>query len=150
MAGCGSSAPTRLARKQVAHVDRKEAVDPHRLLGGLMVFRVQTLQFGPQGWSVEGSVVNRTKQAVRIVFAHEAAGHNAFGLYAFESNGFLNETHAHPPVPELLLPGDSWSGTFSGPDRIARGARIHVQFGQFAPDSGGRFLFITDHTYLVR
>jgi len=136
----------------VAHLNWTEAGDPHNLLGGPIVFRVRTLRIGPKGWTVDGAVTNRTKQPLGIVYGHEAPGHNAFGIVLGRSGTgpVATATRFHPPVPILLRPGERWSGTFSGPDPIARGALVHVQFGQFGTLHADRFSWVTDHAYRVR
>jgi hypothetical protein len=151
LAACGERVPP-TAHRQVAHIDWREAGDPHHLLGGPIVFRVQMLALGPAGWSVKGSVTNRTTQPLRIVYAHEPAGHNAFGIVVGNPQiaPVATATHFEPLVPTLLRPGERWSGTFSGPDGVARGVLVHVQFGQFATLHADRFSWVTDHAYRVR
>ena len=136
------------AHAQVAHVHWREAGDPYNLLGGPVVYRVRTLRFGPHGWSVSGSVLNRTKQPLRIVYAHEPAGHNAFGIRVGEAPGLA--VRFRPPVPTLLRPGEGWTGTFSGPDGLAAGTLVRVQFGQFGTLHADRYTWVTDHAYRVR
>jgi hypothetical protein len=148
LAGCGSGVTPPLAREQVAHVNWREVGDPHNLLGGPLVVRVRTIRIGPRGWSVSGSVVNRTNEPLRIAYAHEPAGHNYFGIRIGEAAG--PALGFQPPVPILLRPGEGWSGTFSGPDALARGVLVRVQFGQFATINGARYVFVTDHAYRVR
>ena len=55
-----------------------------------------------------------------------------------------------PPVPTLLRPGEGWTGTFSGPDGLAAGTLVRVQFGQFATLHADRYTWVTDHAYRVR
>jgi hypothetical protein len=129
-------------------VNWKGAGNPHNLLGGPIVYRVRTIRIGPHGWSVTGTVVNRTSQPLRIVYAHEPAGHNYVVISIGEAAA--QALRFHPAVPTLLRQGEGWSGTFSGPDEFARGIRIRVQFGQFAPINGARYVWVTDHSYLVR
>jgi hypothetical protein len=131
-------------------VNWRESTNPHNLLDGPIVFRVRTLRVGPRGWSVDGSVANHTGQALRIVYAHESAGHNMFGLYIIETGGFTIATRSRPRVPTVLLPGETWAGTFSGPDVVASGVRLHVQFGQFGDNQAHRWGFVTYHSYVVR
>jgi hypothetical protein len=150
LAACGSTARIDPPRPQTAHLDWTESGDPHNLLGGPIVFHVRTLRLGPKGWTVDAAVVNRTKQPLRILYAHEAPGHNEFGLYVLKTDGYALATRFHPRVPTLLLPGERWSGTFSGPAPVARGTHVSVQFGQFATTHGDRFAFVTDHAYVVR
>jgi hypothetical protein len=122
------------------------------LLGGPIVYRVKTIRIAPGGWSVRALVANRTKVPLRIVYAHEPAGHNAFGIVLGE-DGFgpvATATRFDPKVPILLQPGERWSGTFSGPDAVAAGALVHVQFGQFGTPHADRFAWVTDHAYRVR
>ncbi len=151
LAGCGASA-TKSPHEQVAHVNWTESGDPHNLLGGPLVFEVRTLRIGPKGWSVEGSVANRTTQPLRIVYAHEPAGHNAFGIAVLHGTELASAraTRLEPPVPTLLRPGEAWRGTFSGPDTLAPGVLVHVEFGQFGTPHADRFTWVTDHAYRVR
>jgi hypothetical protein len=149
LAGCGAS-PEHPASEQVAHVHWTESGDPHNLLGRPIVFRVRTIRVGPGGWSVDGSVTNKTKEPLGLVYAHEAPGSNAFGLFILETEGFAIATRERPPVPTNLRPGETWKGTFSGPDQIASGVRLRVQFGDFGTLHADRFRFITDHAYRVR
>ena len=147
LAGCGShSQPA--TRAQVAHLNWKEAGDPYNLLGGPIVFRVRTIRVGPHGWSVRAAVINRTKQPLRIVYGHESPGHNAFGIRVGEAAATAQ--HFRPRAPILLRPGEGWNGTFSGPDGLAPGTLVHVQFGQFGTLHADRFTWVTDHAYRVR
>jgi hypothetical protein len=129
-------------------VDWREAGDPYNLLGGPIVYRVRTIRIAPSGWSVTASVVNRTKEPLRIVYAHEPAGYNDFGIRVGEAPA--QALHSSPPVPILLRPGERWSGTLSGPEGLARGTLVRVQFGQFGTLHGDRFTWVTDHAYRVR
>jgi hypothetical protein len=101
---------------------------------------------------VSGSVVNRTKQPLRVVYMHEPPGRNGFGIVVGRPDiaPVATATRFDPPVPILLRPGEGWSGTFSGPDRLARGVLVHVQFGQFGTVHADRFTWVTDHAYRVR
>ena len=126
----------------------REAGDPHKLLGGRTVFRVQTLRIGRDGWSVDAAVFNRTKEPLRIVYAHEPTGHNDFGIRAGDVPARARSFH--PRVPILLEPGQGWSGTFSGRDGLVPGMVVRVQFGQFGTAHGDRFVWVTDHAYRVR
>ena len=146
LAGCGATAEPP-PREQVADLNWTESGDPHNLLGGPIVFRVRTLRIGPHGWSVSAEVVNRTKEPLRIVYGHEP-GHNDFGIRIGDAPG--RALRFRPPVPFLLRPGERWSGTFSGPDALARGELVHVQFGQFGTLHADRFTWVTDHAYRVR
>jgi hypothetical protein len=147
LAGCGGSAHQR-AHAQVARVNWTESADPHNLLGGPIVFRVRTIRLGPHGWTVGAAVTNETKEPLRIVYGHEPAGSNAFGIRVGEAPGRALEFH--PPVPTLLRPGEGWSGTFSGPDTLAAGELVRVQFGQFGTAHADRFTWVTDHAYRAR
>ena len=146
-AGCGSST-TPPAHAQVAQVKWREAGDPHNLLGGPIVFGVRSIRIAPSGWSVTASVANRTKEPLRIVYAHEPAGHNAFGIRVGDVPAQARDFH--PTVPILLRPGEEWQGTFSGPEGLATGTLVRVQFGQFGTLHGDRFTWVTDHAYRVR
>ena len=146
-AGCGSSS-TPPAEAQVTHVNWREAGNPHNLLGGPIVFGVRSIRIVPTGWSVSASVVNRTKEPLRIVYAHEPAGHNAFGIRV--GDVMVQARDSHPPVPILLRPGQQWRGTLSGPEGLATGTLVRVQFGQFGTLHGDRFTWVTDHAYRVR
>jgi hypothetical protein len=151
LVACGASAQ-RVAQAQSAHLNWTESGDPHHLLGGPIVFKVRNLRIGPGGWSVEGSVANKTTQPLRIVYAHEPAGHNAFGIAVVNEAGagFAHATRFRPRVPILLEPGEGWSGTFSGPDQIAPGVLVRVSFGQFGTPHADRFTWVSDHAYRVR
>jgi hypothetical protein len=149
LAGCGGGGKAvELAGPQVAHLNWREAGDPHNLLGGPIVYRVRSLRIGPRGWTVAAAVVNDTKEPLRIVYGHEPAGHNDFGIRVGEAPGRAEEFR--PAVPILLRPGEGWSGTFSAPDRLARGTLVRVQFGQFGTLHGDRWTWVTDHAYRVR
>jgi hypothetical protein len=131
-------------------VNWREAGDPHNLLGGPIVFRVRTIRIGPKGWSVDAAVANRTKQPLRLAYNHEAPGRNAFGITVGTEGPPATATSFRPRVPVLLPAGASWSGTFSGPDLLAPGVLVHVQFGQFGTLHADRFTWVTDHAYRVR
>jgi len=129
-------------------VNWRGAGDPHNLLGGDVIFRVRTIRIAPSGWSVSGAVVNRTKEPLQIVYGHESAGHNGFGIRIDEAAA--HALRSRPEIPNLLRPGEGWTGTFAGPDGLARGTLVHVQFGQFATSQGYRFTWVTDRAYRVR
>jgi hypothetical protein len=146
--GCGAPKAPPPAREQVAHLNWLEADDPYNLLGGPIVYRVRTLRIGPKGWSVSAAVLNHTKQPLRIVYDHQPPGSNAFGIRVGDAPA--RALRFRPPVPILLLAGERWSGTFSGPDALARETLVRVQFGQFGTLHADRFVWVTDHAYRVR
>ena len=87
---------------------------------------------------------------MRLVYSHEAPGHNAFGITAGTNGAPATATSFDPDVPVLMPPGTGWAGTFSGPDRLSPGDLVHVEFGQFGTLHADRFTWVTDHAYRVR
>ncbi len=61
-----------------------------------------------------------------------------------------------PPLPELLEPGRTWSGTISAPGPLAAGLWLRISFGTFtsvgAPPAGAQpqVIWFTDHAYRLR
>lgn len=152
---------------QVASLNWKETAQPRRYPGvkGRLVLRVRRIRIEPSGWSVDASVTNSTGAALRLVYEHNPPGLPGFGVI-LTSSGEVSELaslirrHALPPpsiatryrpaIPALLRPGENWSGTFSGPDLLAAGRFVHVEFGDFGTPHGDRFGWVTNHAYRVR
>ena len=112
-------------------------------------------------WNVSASFVNGSDVPLRIFRPHTDAG-TYFGLAVFrtarrsEVTRRAREGRLHvqlvadrfrPPLPRLVLPGEGWRGTFSGPGRVPRGREVRVVLGRFsikgqAPPAG--FLCLSD------
>ena len=61
-----------------------------------------------------------------------------------------------PALPKILEPGQTWSGSFSGPPFAVRGRPIRVTFGMFVPHDvpprgvPAQIGWVTDHYLVVR
>jgi hypothetical protein len=127
--------------------------------GARIVVAVQRLTVRPNGWAVSASVRNETHATLTIGRPHHAGG-TEFGVLALPSDDpndvrgagpGLFATTLDPAAPRALAPNDEWSGTFTGPGRLASGRWIRVELGRFTtvgPAQKGvpwRFSYITDH-----
>ncbi len=142
LAGCGGGEGVRFAEPQlllpgVAELDGADGVG--------FQLEVRVLRLERSSWSVEASVVNRTGIAWRIGRPHVPGG-TKFGLIvvataeesewrAMVARGqvtpALIASRFVPEVPELLRPGASWRGVFSGPGRLPAGSYVRFAFGRF-------------------
>jgi len=65
-------------------------------------------------------------------------------------------TRFEPPLPRVLRPHSSWSGTFSGPGRLSEARFVRVEFGRFTRYGSARgelprrFRYVTDHVLRLR
>ena len=169
LAGCGGGSTARcvshgiycenLPRQQVLHVGWNEpiALDGH---SPVLVFRVRSIEVGSKGFKVATSFTNRTKQALKLPAGTQQSPRN-FGLGVFtdavsvriEDPGqyLVRATRFDPPLPKVLEPGQTWSGTMSGsePPRSRRWLRVvyGVFFWRGKPPTGFGpfFAYATSH-----
>lgn len=120
---------------------------------------VRTIRVGPRGWAVAGALENRSRTPLAILPRAHSPERTGFGLVATKRRTFAGlppgasptvATRVVPSPPSVLHPGQKWSGTFSGPQRVAPGTFLHVAFGDLGTPSARRYLYFTDHAYRVR
>lgn len=146
-AACGGgSERAAVARPQVVRVGTTE-IDGDSGIGFRL--EIRRLVITGQGWRVEARVTNSTATIWTIGRPHVPEG-TKFGLFVAATVRELQATRLEasgrttppliansfaPPVPRLLRPGDSWSGSFAGTGEIPAGSFVCVAFGRFSTDT---------------
>jgi hypothetical protein len=125
---------------------------------------VRRLVIRPNGWSVTASVRNDTRVGLLIERPHHPGGAE-FGVLSLDNadtdaveraGSGVFATRFEPPLPRVLRPHATWSGTFSGPGRLSRAGYLRVELGRFTrygPSRGAvprRFRYVTDHVVRLR
>jgi peptide/nickel transport system permease protein len=110
---------------------------------GHLETHVTAIDFGRYGWLVHGSVANKSPLRIElnVTTPSALASHypqQPMSLLVLSDNGGgikelepLPATEFDPPLPQVLAPGATWTGTFAGSDPVAHGATFYVGFGQF-------------------
>lgn len=143
LAGCGGAepkpvAPARSAEPQQAELGWRES---YPKAGARLVFEVEGLDVGRDGWSVEVAVTNRTTIAFELGGTAVDLG---YGVMLFRT-GDLEELERaaqdgtlpavrraetiSPKPPTRLEPGASWRATLSAPGALAARSWLRVTFG---------------------
>jgi hypothetical protein len=111
---------------------------------GFLVTHVTKIEFGRYGWQVHASVTNNSPLPLRLFSADAPPGTTIYypqqpmSLLVQTDDGagrYLKPLAAKvftPTFPEVLKAHASWTGTFSGSDRVKSGSEFYVGFGQFA------------------
>jgi hypothetical protein len=157
------SAASEPAPVQVAKLGWHERLGP---AGERLEFGVSRFEIVQDGWRARISMTNASDVAFDI-----DKPHRSFGLMLFSSGkhedlsqrndaGTLPAVRAaldyDPPLPDVLEPKKSWSGTMSARGPLAAGSWVRFVFGAFeaigrAPDTfNGALVWITDHAYHVK
>lgn len=171
-AGCGGGDPLPLpaaapAPPQRAELDWTESAGEP---GARVVFRVDELEVLEDGWRAAISITNDTRTQFSVGDPR-AALDRRFGLMLFPTGdvreleqrnraGELPEIRAadayEPPLPLVLEPGRTWSGTISAPGSLAAGTFVRVVFGALVPVGDPPeglpevLVWITDRAYRLR
>jgi hypothetical protein len=169
LTGCGGASKPRcvshgiycenLPRHKVLRVGWNEKV----FLDGappVLVFRVRSIEVGPNGFKVAVSFTNRSKQALNLPAGTLRSPRN-FGLGVYtdavsvriEDPGqyLLRATRFEPALPRVLGAGQTWSGTMSGSDPPRSRRWLRVLFGVLfwrgkpPPGFGPFFAYATTH-----
>lgn len=124
-----------------------------------MTFKVTNVTLGIKAWSVRGSFTNRSTKAIRVIRHPEMADYALFSFalavpYYIQS-GYskrasvraLLASYARPTFPQVLRPGQSWSGVFGGPGLPPKGKLINVVFGVFSVPGEPEWSWITTHAF---
>lgn len=169
--GCGGAAapyvPSVKAGPQRASLGWLEHYPPAR---PALAFRVRWFAVTRTGWAAAVSVENRSRVRWRIGRGR-LASELAFGVLLFP-NDDLREVEQRnrdgtlpairpaasyrPPLPPVLEPGRSWSGTISAPGPLAAGLWVRISLGVFStvgtPPAGvePQVVWFTDHAVLLR
>jgi hypothetical protein len=130
----------------------------------VLEFEVESIRFRPRGWTVLGSVTNRSPVRFSIlaparikILEEKKQKWTWFGLTWTTTAPATKIVHAEtyrPALPKILEPGHTWRGSFSGPAFAVQGRPIRVTFGMFVPRSDPprhyppQIGWITDH-YVV-
>jgi hypothetical protein len=159
-AGCGGSSTTPPARARTIALDWHEETGR---AGASMIVDVRRLVVRPNGWTVTASVTNETHVTMTIGRPHHP-GETEFGVLVLDTARLKDihaagpgvfASHGGPPAPFALRPGETWSGTFSGPGRLVAGRYVRVELGPVTtvgppqPGVPWRFRYITDHVMRV-
>ncbi len=168
-AGCGTTTtapfqPSRKAPPQRATLDWREAYPAQK---PALVFGVRSFAVTATGWRARISVQNRSDVGWEIG-APRLTLERAFGVLLFPNDdlaelearnrdgtlpGLRPATGFRPPLPQVLEPGRTWSGTISAPGPLAGGLWVRVSFGTFTsvgdPPEGAQpqVIWFTDHAY---
>jgi hypothetical protein len=130
----------------------------------ILEFEVESIRLRPRGWTVRGSVTNRSPVRFSIlapdaieILEERKQDWTWFGLTWTTAAG-VKIVHAEayrPALPKILEPGQTWRGSFSGPAFAVQGRPIRVTFGMFVPRSApprhypAQIGWITDHYVFV-
>jgi hypothetical protein len=159
LAGCG---PERPALAPPAEPRTLELGWVEQSARPAFVYRVRRLTVGPEGWSVEVSVENRSGADYQIRRPHRPRG-SLFGLVLLETASeeelreltadlneeppFLEPDRIEPALPGSLRAGMHWRGTLSGSTVLRRGSIVRVIFGRFQGDVEPHVTtWVTDHS----
>ena len=146
-----------------------------KVLGdGALTFNVTKVVLTPTSWAVTATITNRTGARVEIdptpkpqpaivgllADPHVYPGgmalvylHSKPKKWYYDSDRTwwsFNMKASTPGMPKALADGASWTGTFRGSAKVARGIDYRVGFGLFSvsdPKVGeSRFMWISDHS----
>ena len=170
-AGCGAAGPgpipdARPAPPQSVSLDWQEVYgDP----GARLVFNVSGLAVTPNGWRADVSVENQSNVRFAVATGKTSID-SSFGLMimptgdhreldrlnnAGELPAVRQAETIEPPLPGVLEPGETWTGTLAARGALPGGSWARVVFGAFVamgrPPSGmqSRVVWITDHSHLL-
>jgi hypothetical protein len=130
-----------------------------------MTFRIRSVTIDRRGWSVRALIVNRSRQRISIRTQNRSATlwrHQYFAVWGpgpqcedgpYERCGYTRHeaTRFGPrPYGVTLRPGEAWSGTFGGPQRLRRRVRYYLSFGVFVPERGDAFSWLTQRSFRFR
>ena len=137
--------------------------------GARLVFNVRSLAVTPDGWQTNVSVENQSNVRFAVATGKTSID-SSFGLMIMPTGDHreldrlnnANELPAvrlaesiDPPLPGVLEPGATWTGTFTARGALPGGSWARVVFGAFVamgrPPAGlqDRVVWITDHTHLL-
>lgn len=107
-----------------------------------LLFRVERFEVYLDGWQAEVAVTNDTT----VPFEISPPAQRTFGLMVFGTGDHaeldrLNADGAlptlrpaltfDPPLPRVLVPGETWAGTIAAPGALPDGRWVRVVFGVF-------------------
>jgi len=113
------------------------------------------------GWAVSATVKNDSRATLVISRRHRRHGTECgiLLLGTASSRAIRTAGPGHfasrftPALPIRLLPGASWSGTFSGAGRLPAGDYVRIELGSFGasgtvrPPISMQFEYITNHVF---
>jgi hypothetical protein len=144
-----------LALAPAASADRLGWQETAKAKGAkVMVYRVDSLTFGPKRWSAHVSIRNLSKKPIKIGKSFGIAfwldGKNT-SLAQAVGRGLANKFSKEPPA--VLRPGATWTGVMSGLGTVPKQLTVYARlfFGSFSPFPGRSqpILWITDHAHKV-
>jgi opacity protein-like surface antigen len=137
--------------------------------GARLVFNVSSLAVTSDGWRADVSVENQSNVRFAVATGRTSID-SSFGLMIMPTGDHreldrlnnagelpaprLAET-IEPPLPGVLEPGKTWTGTLAAKGALPGGSWARVVFGAFVamgrPPAGlqDRVIWITDHTHLL-
>ena len=137
--------------------------------GARLVFNVRSLAVTSDGWRAEISVENQSNVRFAVATGRTSID-SSFGLMilptgdhreldrlntAGELPAVRQAETIEPPLPGVLEPGETWTGTLAADGALPGGSWARVVFGAFVamgkPPAGlqDRVIWITDHTHLL-
>jgi hypothetical protein len=170
IAGFAFSTAAKRGDDEVAEQSRSAAAGPQKVVLGWeesvgsgrekLVFSVESLEILEHGWRAEIALENRMNMSYEVAATHD----RPFGLMLLSSGDHeaLEEQNEagtlplirpasrfEPPLPTILEPGDSWSGTMSAPGALVANSWVRVVFGLLVSvvDRDEQLSWITDHTH---
>lgn len=169
--GCGSTATTFVPSMKAPPQEATLGwLEPYPAEKPALVFGVRSFAVTRSGWQAAISVENRSDVGWEVG-APRLTAERAFGVLLFPSDDLdelerrnregtlpaLRRATAYvPPLPQVLEPGTTWSGTISAPGPLAGGLWLRVSFGTFTsvgdPPAGAQqqLVWFTDHAYHLR
>lgn len=167
-AACGTTSQTDEVPFEATKAPPRSAAldwrETHGSQTNRLVFRVERLEVHEDGWQATVAVTNDSTVAFEI----SRPADRTFGLMVFGSGDQaeldrLNKDGAlpslrlaqelDPPLPSVLAPGKTWSGTMSARGALPRGRWVRVVFGVFVaaskppPELQPSISWITDGAY---
>jgi hypothetical protein len=123
----------------------------HENASGNLKFVVRSINFTKNGWVVDTTFTNTSKQPVQVgtVFGLLLLTTTSTSQSAFQGAKGLPAARFSSPLPKTLKPGQSWSGTFAGTGVPPHGVYVRVIYGRFTGGFAGTqgWYWVTDHAY---
>jgi hypothetical protein len=169
VAGCGGESAAVVLSDEGPAPPQKATLDWRETYGkpgARLVFEVESLEVQPTGWRATVAFENDSKVQFTIASGPSSLD-RAFGLMILPTGDLreldrLNRANElpdprpaqrfEPPLPGVLLPGQTWRGTMAAPGALPAGSWARVVFGAFVtidePPEGlqERVIWITDHS----
>jgi hypothetical protein len=158
VAGCGTAQSFHSAREQTIVLDWHEASGPP---GNRLIVRARRFTVRRNSWAVSAAVKNDSRATLVISRRHRRHGTECGILLLGSASPRAIRmagpgrfaSRFTPRLPIRLVPGASWSGTFSGPGQLPVGKYVRIELGSFGasgtvrPPISMQFEYITKHVF---